>query len=200
MPELIQQSLRDGVEFDDPRFDRIYPLGHRLRSAVHWTPVDVARRVCELLALGPHHTVLDVGSGVGKMCLIGALVTDATWVGIERDAAMVSAGARAARLLGLQRRVNFVCGTLDAIDWARFDAFYLFNPFAETLISGPDDALARRRTYIADIEIVQRHLAVARPGTRVVTYHGFGGDMPPELELTWAEAAHEDELRVWTHR
>jgi len=41
---------------------------------------------------------------------------------------------------------------------------------------------------------VERRLAAARPGTRVVTYHGFGGEMPPGFERVRRDA---DELSLW---
>ena len=42
---------------------------------MHWTPVHVARRAAQFLVTGPETRVLDVGSGPGKFCLVGALAT-----------------------------------------------------------------------------------------------------------------------------
>jgi SAM-dependent methyltransferase len=144
--------------------------------------------------------VLDVGAGVGKLCLIGAAVTGATWFGIERDAEMVRVATAAAARMHVEHRVQFLHGDLTTIDWSMFDAFYFFNPFAELLACGPDDALTRRERYVATIDFVQRQLSSSAAGTRVVTYHGFGGDPPPAFDLVHRETAREDELCVWVRR
>ena len=84
------RSLRAGWELTDLEFDRVYPSWVRRLSDMHWTPVEVARRAAALLAVDPTTRVLDVGSGVGKFCLIGALTTRATFVGIEQRENLVT--------------------------------------------------------------------------------------------------------------
>jgi SAM-dependent methyltransferase len=200
MSEVIAEAVRSRVELADPMFDRIYPAQHRFRSWLHWTPLEVAVRASALLASRQPIRVLDVGAGVGKVCLVGALTTPATWFGIERDAEMVTAARAAAIKLRVQSRAVFATGDVNHLDWAGFDAFYLFNPFGEHLLHGSGDALSRREAYVASVERTQQQLAAAVPGTRVVTYHGFGGDMPPGYELTHREPAHGDELMLWIRR
>lgn len=185
------------ASMQDVAFDQVFPAAQRFRSYLHWTPVDVAKRAVALLAPTPDHKVLDVGSGVGKVCLIGAADTRASWFGIERDAEMVQIARAAASSLKLEERVQFLLGDVASIDWSMFDAFYLFNPFAEMLAYGPDDALARRDRYVTTIHFVQQQLALSRAGTRVVTYHGFGSNPPPGYDLVHREAAREDELCLW---
>jgi SAM-dependent methyltransferase len=185
---------------EDHEFDLLYPASQRFRSWLHWTPVEVAQRASTLLAPVAGERILDVGSGVGKPCLVGALTTEAQWFGIERDARMVVAATEAAKRLGVAGRTSFRLGDMELLDWSRYDAFYLFNPFGEILYGHDDDALERRIRYATSIEIVQERLATARQGTRVVTYHGFGGDMPPELELVHREPKRDGDLCLWVHR
>lgn len=199
MHAAIIQALRHRL-VQDVTFDQVFPCTQRFRSYLHWTPVDVALRATALLAPGPHQMVLDVGCGVGKICLIGAATTSSTWFGIERDPEMVRAATIAANKLHVEHRTHFVHGDITTLDWSAFDAFYLFNPFAELLRSGPDDALTRRQSYVECIDFVQRQLAHAAPGTRVVTYHGFGGEMPPGYDRIHREFAREDELCLWIKR
>lgn len=167
---------------------------------MHWTPVEVATRAATLLAPTPNHKVLDIGAGVGKLCLIGAAVTHAMWFGVERDEEQVRVATTAARRMHVEQRTHFIHGDVTSVDFAMFDSFYLFNPFAEMLGSGPDDALTRRERYVATIDFVQRQLSRTVEGTRVVTYHGFGGDLPPGFDLTHREAARNGELCLWTRR
>ena len=196
----LASALRKRVVVADLQFDRLYPLSQRIRSGFHWTPVDVALRACELLAPRPGMRVLDVGSGVGKLCLVGALSTHASWVGIERDAQMIRVAMRAARQLHVEEHVEFLCGDATELDWSSFDAIYLYNPFAEALFSRDVDPMSRRERYVQSIERAQELLAATRPGTRIVTYHGFGGDMPPDADLVHREPARQDQLCVWIRR
>ena len=71
----IQSALRQRSPVPDEVFDQLYPRISRFRSSVHWTPVEVAIRVAELLDGAPGGQILDVGAGVGKACIIGALTT-----------------------------------------------------------------------------------------------------------------------------
>ena len=200
VPRAISNALRHGLAMDDHDFDLLYPASQRFRSWLHWTPVEVAQRACTLLAPVAGDRILDVGSGVGKPCLVGALITEARWFGIERDPRMVIAANEAAKRLVVDGRTSFRLGDMELLDWSRFDAFYLFNPFGEILYGNDADALERRVRYSTSIEIVQERLSAAKRGTRVVTYHGFGGDMPPELELVHREAKRDGDLCLWVHR
>src|SRR3954452_18195742 len=68
----LGDALRSGAAVPDAEFDRLFPDELRDRSYLHWTPVEVAVRAAELLAPSPRGIrVLDVGAGVGKLCLIG---------------------------------------------------------------------------------------------------------------------------------
>ena len=154
-----------------------------------------------MLAAQRASRVLDVGAGVGKLCLIGALTTPARWFGIESDADMVEAARAAAVKLRVQARVEFALGDATATDWSAFDAFYLFNPFGEHLFRGFEGEAWPRRLFASYIELAQCRLAEAAPGTRVVTYNGLGGGaMPRGYDLIRREPAHDDELILWVKR
>lgn len=171
-----------------------------MRSILHWTPVDIAVRACAMLAPADDTTVLDIGAGVGKLCLIGASITRATWVGVEVDPQMVEAANNAARLLGVADRAQFVCGEASSLDWSLSDSLYFFNPFAEVLFGGEADALPRRQEFLANVERTRLQLERLRPSARVVTYHGFGGELPNGFDLVHRETAHEDQLCLWVRR
>jgi SAM-dependent methyltransferase len=197
MEAVLARAVVDPSPRWDVLFDRVFPARQRFRSWLHWTPVDVALRAIGLLAPSAGEWVLDVGAGVGKFCLIGAATTNAAWFGIERDAEMVGTARHTAAALGLAGRTQFHQGDIADLDWRMFHAFYLFNPFGEILFIGPDDALARREKYNKHVESVQRQLAAVAPGTRVVTYHGFGGDFPPGFEMVGCEPIRDSELCLW---
>lgn len=200
MPDGLLRRLREGGAVRDAELDALlYPPELCELSPQLWTPVSVALRAAELLVAGPETRVLDVGSGVGKLCLIGALSTPASFTGIEHRLEWVRIAEGAARELGATR-ARFVHGTLDHVDAASFDAFYLFNPFAENLWSEAERVdrsveLSQAR-HARDVARAEQLLAATRAGTRVVTFHGFGGTMPSSYRRALSEQ-HGGALELW---
>jgi hypothetical protein len=185
----------------DRAFDALLPVELRHLSRVHWTPIDVAIRVATLLAPKRDTRILDIGAGVGKLCLVGAMSSTATWVGIERHEACAIAAERLARDLGITTQTRFFHGDVFGMDWDEFDALYLYNPFELKLFSetvGPDDPLE----YLAQIGAAEDRLARMRVGTRVVTLNGFGGVMPASYQLLSCERVVQlgVDLVVWIQR
>lgn len=198
----IHEAVARGA-LDDDVFDRILLPRWQVRSAVHWTPVEVARLAIAWLTARGARRVLDVGAGVGKLCVLGALLSpDATFVGIERRPALAHEARRIAALLGLSERVQIHEGLLDSIEGADFDAFYLYNPFAEGLIDDlddriDDDVVTGLEPFARDVRIVEGWLRGARDGTRLVTLHGFGGEVPPSYYRVARLPVGLDELAAW---
>jgi len=195
------------VESPTPRsitedsFDFIFPEFIRRRSLDFWTPIEVARRAAEFLAPEPDARVLDVGSGVGKFCIVGAAMTGASFSGVEQRANLVEIAKTAAREFQISR-VDFTVGTIEDIDWCQFDAFYLFNPFEENVFAN-HGALDRsvvlsEARFWADVAFVERKLARLPVGVRVATFHGFGGRIPPSYELVAQHPLCGAVLRFWT--
>ena len=90
----IREALERRAAVSDAELDQVFPEELRERSHLHWTPVAIAIRAAELLAPASSLRVLDVGAGVGKACIIGALVTGAMWWGVEQDQVLVACLAR----------------------------------------------------------------------------------------------------------
>lgn len=194
----VRKALIRRMPVSDAAFDALYPDELRPLSRDHWTPIAVALRATEMLAPAANQRVLDVGSGVGKMCIVGALTFPASWYGIERDRSQVMAARQLARQMGIGDATFFLCGELDSLEWGHFDGFYLFNPAGSALVDTatkvPFVSLAMVASAVRKIE---QELARARPGTRVVTYHGFGGVMPPSFELEASETIEGGKLQLW---
>lgn len=194
-------DLREGRPLRDRDFDCIYPPTVREVSDVFWTPVAVAREAALWLTRGGRARVLDVGAGVGKFCLVGAAVApETTFVGIEHRPHLVAIAREAARTCGLHN-VLMVQGEMDVAPWRDFDAFYMFNPFDENNFStgaqldGSVELSTKR--YLRDVRFTEQCLGQAAVGTRVVTYHGFGGVMPVEYRLEHEQPHGMDFLRFW---
>jgi predicted RNA methylase len=193
----IRDALRRRTPVADADFDRMFPEELRDRSELHWTPVAVALRAAELLAPSPGLRVLDVGAGVGKVCLVGALATEATWWGIEQDPVLVQAANHAAWTLDIGCRTRFVVGDGSLLAWDDLDAIYFYNPFGTLMLPPYTSPFVRHATVHATLLRIEQQLARTRIGTRVVTYHGFGGRLPAGYSLAEREPAGEDVLELW---
>lgn len=195
--QAIRDALARGEIVADAALDEVFPEELRDRTHLHWTPIAVAVRAAALLAPTPRARILDVGAGVGKVCVIGAAVTGATWWGIEQDAAQVAAANHAAWALDVDRRTRFVHGDGSRLAWDEFDGFYFYNPFTTLMLAPHASPFVRYATIQATLRRVEQRLATARPGTRVVTYHGFGGKLPAGYTLAACEPAGGDALELW---
>jgi predicted RNA methylase len=170
--------IEDGV------FDAIYPEDVRRLSPTHWTPVEAAVRAAQLLTRSPGARILDVGSGVGKFCIIAAAAVEASVSGVEQRGRLVDIAKGAAAVLGVD--VRFTHGTLADCDPAQVDGVYFFNPFAENHCLPSDridDAVELSESRrLRDVAQARDFLRAAHVGTRVVTYCGFGGELPDDYE------------------
>src|SRR5207302_553543 len=87
------------------------------------------------------------------------------------------------------------------IDWREFDAIYLFNPFQEHV--GDEEGVIDRtisigpRHHFNAVLQTRTKLMHAPLGTRVVTYYGFGGNLPLAYRRRAREACGSDWLELW---
>jgi SAM-dependent methyltransferase len=195
----VPDLLRAGQKVRDAVFDLVYPDDVRRVSARFWTPVEVAATAARWLRGLGVRSVLDVGSGAGKFCIVANLSAGCTVSGIEQRLPLVEAARRAAAAYGAV--VDYQHGTIENVDPGPYDAFYLFNPFGENLYhpaeqfdTGPELSALR---YMNDLSIMEHWLDSAPEATCFVTYHGFGGRLPSNYELVRAQAKGSDHLRVW---
>ena len=182
----IAARLGRGEPVTNRQFDALYPLPLRTLSASYWTPMRVALQAARMLVDRPGARVLDIGSGAGKLCCIGAAATEGAFHGVEQRSMMVQSAREAAALLGVAR-ATFSQGQFDALDPHAYDAFYLFNPFEEN--EDQSLAAADRKVQLGvdwfsdDVKRAQAFLGAARAGARVVTYNGMGGPLPAGFQL-----------------
>ena len=181
----ISLNLRAGQRVTDAQFDQLYPLAFRKFSVTHWTPVTVAVRAVELLGCSDRTRVLDVGAGIGKFCTIASLSSRGQFIGVEKRTDFTEIARKTVRELNLDR-VSIILGDMAELDWSFFDAFYLFNPFYED-----QDKFARY------VDITRKKLKFVRAGTKVVTYHGFGGEMPADFNCLQKILIGTDQLMLW---
>ncbi|NOS70379.1 MAG: class I SAM-dependent methyltransferase [Verrucomicrobia bacterium] len=182
---------------EDDRFDLVYPPEIRAVSSVHWTPVIVARRAAEFLVREPGTRVLDIGCGPGKFCIVGALMTEGRFTGVEQRQHLCDL---AQSVIGQAKLPNaeIIHGNVTDIEFSNFEAFYLFNPFEENLETTMKiDATVHLSgdLYEKYTEHVARQLALAPLGTRVVTYCGTCEEVPLGYESL--DSSLDYSLKFW---
>lgn len=199
--QRIVGMLRSGFAVTDLDFDSLLAQADQLPSRRFWTPVDVALLAARWLNDAAVARVLDIGSGVGKFCVIAALASSVEVVGIEHRPRLTKAARDLADKLGVADRVEFVDGRVEEIEIAAFDALYFFNPFGENLHLQDEQLdvsveLGEDR-YRADVAFAEQALRRVAVGTRVLTYHGFGGRIPFDYTLERYEQVGSGTLKMW---
>lgn len=197
-------DLRTGRALSDAAFDRLLPAELRTVSDDYWTPLPVIRRVAAWLRAERVDTVVDIGSGAGKFCVAAALMSRCRIVGLERRASLVASAQVLAALFEVDDRVRFVTGAFGDVSTPAADAYYLFNPFGDYTFSpardADDDVVFSEQAYARDVDQTIRFLARAPIGTVVITYNGFGGDLPASYEPLRVDVSFRGALRLWKKR
>ena len=101
-------------------------------SEIHFTPVDVSIIAARYLAEVAGTRVLDIGSGAGKFCVIGATCTDGYFIGVEMRLSFSEEASHISNVYDLAN-VQFVHANITDINLTDYDAFYIFNPCQENI-------------------------------------------------------------------
>jgi len=99
---MIFKNLQLNIDVEDHFFNTLYPLRIKKLSECHWTPVEVAKLAADYLVDKPNCKVLDIGSGAGKFCLIGAASTKGRFYGVEQREGLVKLSQRIAIMHNLK--------------------------------------------------------------------------------------------------
>jgi hypothetical protein len=186
LADRVANALQARRRVPDANFDCFLPPDLRSVSGRYWTPLRAVARATQWLSELGVNSVVDIGSGVGKFCIAGALGTQCKFTGIEHRPRLASVARSIASLFNLEDRVHFVTGTFGQVETPAADCYYLFNPFGENLFD-PDERLEEdadlsHARYLEDIGRAERLLSSAPIGTYVITYNGFGGMVPDDFE------------------
>jgi len=183
--------------YSDREFDAPFPLKMRKLSSTHWTPVGIAKKAISFLESAGCKSVLDLGSGLGKFCLIAADSAGIKISGIEQRENLV----QLARKIAVNHQLSnleFIHGDLISLDFRDFDGFYFFNSFEENINS--KDSLDRQ-SNINSIQYEQYVLALRAKfdvlpiHTKIVTYCGEAAEIPESYRMV--QQSHKGKLRFW---
>ncbi|TYC17811.1 methyltransferase domain-containing protein [Bizionia gelidisalsuginis] len=194
---MIFKNLKSHIDVDDPLFNTLYPLRVKKLSDRHWTSVEVAKLAAEYLVDKPNCKVLDIGSGAGKFCLIGAASTKGLFYGVEQREGLVKLSRRIAE----KNKINttaFIHSNITQISFSDYDAFYFYNPFYENIDNSHliDSKIATsKKLYIKYSDYVQNQLKKTPIGTRLVTYWSTWEEIPLGFDLEFT--GYNGKLNFW---
>jgi hypothetical protein len=195
--KLKKAHLNASLFSNDAAFDWMYPEHFQLLSLKHWTPLAIARKAAAFLA-EPGARVLDIGSGIGKFCLAAAYAFPETFFyGVEQRHELVYHAEEAKNYTQLHS-VKFIHANITQVNFREFDHFYFYNSFYENIGTGYpiDDTIAISESlYTYYTQYLWKALDEKPPGTRLVTFHSFGEEVPPSYQL--AGIANDGLMKMW---
>jgi hypothetical protein len=182
----VARALTAREQLRDHAFDRLLPIRLRAASDKFWTPLDVIRRAGAWFDELGVTSVVDIGSGAGKFCIAGALVSSCCFIGIEQRPQLATVARNLARLLKVEHRVSIIDGRFGEIETPVADCYYFYNPFEENLFSaaeGLDDAVELSpERFRRDLRSFRALVASLPRDAYILTYNGVGGRLPACLK------------------
>jgi SAM-dependent methyltransferase len=127
------------------------------------TPMEIVERMLRMAEVGPGDSVVDLGSGDGRI-IIESAKRGARGLGVDLDPALVRLATENARKAGVSDRARFETRDIFETDLsgASVVAFYLLPDFNAKLLP---------------------RLLKLKPGTRIVSHDGGIGTWPPDEKL-----------------
>lgn len=182
----------------DEKFNQLYSAEISALASRHWTPLSVAKEAAAFLAVGANARILDIGSGVGKFCMIGAQFHPNTiFTGIEQRESLTQIAQLVSERLLLKNTI-FLTGNFTDIDFTQYHHFYFYNAFYENLID--NDAIDQ--TVVQRPELFNlynrklfKQLKKLPAGTRIATFHSSENEMPSSYQVV-GTGSNED-LKFW---
>lgn len=194
---MIFDKLKSNADVDDNAFNDLYPKHIKALSGRHWTPVAIARMAARYLVDNGDKKVLDIGSGAGKFCLVGAASTKGVFYGVEQRASLTRISKKIADKYKISN-VEFIHSNINEISFLDYEAFYFFNSFYEnidTSCSIDDTVLPDKDLYYDYSDYVKEQLNKTPVGTRLVTYWSKWDEIPDSFDLT--DTACNKLLNFW---
>tara|TARA_R110001592_G_scaffold181715_2_gene424540 strand:- start:2130 stop:2717 length:588 start_codon:yes stop_codon:yes gene_type:complete len=181
----------------DADFDKTYLKRYQELSKIHWTPVEIIKLSVQWLTHGANTKILDIGSGVGKFCIVGALISNAKFTGVEIRKTLVDEAQKVKKKLKTDN-VNFLNEDITGIDFNDYNSFYYFNPFCEQIATADwiDKTLKFSEIKFNQYkEHVRKQLKNALIGTRIVIYCSDNDVIPEGYSLS--NIGYEGQLQLW---
>jgi hypothetical protein len=188
------------IDVTDDEFNAIYPTHVRDLSRKHWTPIAVAKTASQFLVVNSGAKVLDIGSGAGKFCLVGAAHTNGLFTGVEQRLELVTLTTNLATVYNLHN-VKCIHANIISVDFSQYDGFYFFNSFQENIdIHDKIDGTVTLDAKLYDSYSIYtiEQLTRARIGIRLATYCTPLDIVPSCFHLV--DSLYAERLNLWEKR
>jgi hypothetical protein len=190
--EEIRSRLKNNLVIDDAEFDALYPKSFLEISDRHFSSIYVCQLVSKFLSEQKKAKILDIGSGAGKFCLIGALANENNnFTGIEYRATLHQ------EAVGLKNQFQltncqFLNGNILDYQLQDFNAFYMFNPFLEQKDKSAIIAMDfNHENEIDYLDYVLAKLENLPSDTRLATYYIDKKLIPKSFSLIKSQVGNQ---------
>lgn len=196
-----KQRLAVGEPMTDLVWDSFLPEKFRTVSPYQWTPISVIVTSWEYLQEEKVTSIVDLGSGVGKFCLnLGKLSKDRFPILGMEDRIELYQIAESLKDKWKTREVKFEHRNFLEEFPYEYSHYYCFNPLYETMkashsIDGTKDKSAL--LFIHNLQTLKNHFLNCKIGTKLITYHGFGGSVLPGFKVLLKKELEFGEWMVW---
>lgn len=171
--QRIKEAVREGSNSSDDLLESLYEEKSKKLSYRHFTPCHIVQKAISYLVQDEKDLILDIGSGNGKFCHVGALMTEAQFVGVEFKRDLFDEACRIKSLLNC-KNATFHCDNILNWDFNQFTGIYLFNPFLEQIdVSAKmdDSSELNLKNYQQYVDHVKFQLSTMQSLARLVTYY-----------------------------
>lgn len=185
------------TNLDEDAFNLLLPEKIMMKSKRFFTPASIAIHAAKWLSGDDNRNILDIGAGVGKFCLFGAMNTKSNITGIEIRPHLVEIAKDMFRYFGV-KNAKMVHGNITDFEFKGFTAFYMYNPFHENIVPFlrmDDNIMLSEDFYCVYMQHTRAQLAIAPMGTRLVTYHGGNLEVPTSYKKV--EEFNGGNLKFW---
>ena len=194
---MIFKHIHSNVTVDDELFNALYTQRIEAIADIHFTPIEVAKVAAQYLADRVGIRVLDIGSGAGKFCMVGAVTTEGNFTGIELRVDLHDSSAQIALAYQLTN-LEFIHSNITDIAFGAYEAFYCFNSFYENIsATGHIDETIEltREHYESYSAYVCEQLDTMPIGTKLVTYFSHLREVPDSYSVQHTD--FENKLKMW---
>ena len=201
LPPDFSGRLRTKDELDDFEFDQILPPRYRFVAETHWTSIQAARMIADQIGSKSNQRFVDVGSGVGKLCVLLSLLTEMEIFGVEQRLHLHEVAEEIVRANSISR-VNLSHGNMTDIDWDNFDIFFFFNPFQELnfkfdIFAIDHSVSPENGLYVKYVRFIEDRIKDMPAGKRLIALDGFGGTIPQGWRLVSSDRILDSTLNHW---
>lgn len=194
---MVFELLKLNINITDADFDAIYPEKIRLLARKHWSSVSASKLASEFLVQRPGTRVLDIGSGAGKFCMIGATNTQGHFTGVEQRLELIQLSRKISDSYRL-RNVKFLHANITSVNFTNYDAFYFYNSFYENIdrLNKIDNAIRLDiQLYHLYSEYIVEQFASLPLGTRLVSLCSPLTIIPQSFKLQ--DSSYDGALKFW---